>query len=212
MGNRVRIIADHREVPSGIVRALQSDPDVELVVEQMELGDFCIGEGTFVERKSAMDFTNSIIDRRLFTQISRAKDIGARMIYLLEGNPFGVGRIEDNAISGALAYLTVIEGFSVLPSPSAGFTAAQIKRMAEQQQHGLGYEVQLRPPVPKTLEQQQSYVLTGLPGIGDGKAADLLAHFGTPQAVFSATDDELLEVRGMGKAGVAKIRRVLSGK
>jgi DNA polymerase-1 len=48
--------------------------------------------------------------------------------------------------------------------------------------------------------------VAGCPGIGPGRARDLLVKFGTLDAVKSATDEELGEVRGMGEKTIANLR------
>jgi DNA polymerase-1 len=48
--------------------------------------------------------------------------------------------------------------------------------------------------------------VAGCPGIGPGRARDLLVKFGTLDAVKAATDEELGEVRGMGEKTIASLR------
>jgi 5'-3' exonuclease len=46
----------------------------------------------------------------------------------------------------------------------------------------------------------------GCPGIGPGRARDLLVRFGTLDGVMSATDEELREVQGMGDKTIGSLR------
>lgn len=57
-----------------------------------------------------------------------------------------------------------------------------------------------------TLTGDQSDNIPGCPGIGPGRARDLLVKFGTLDAVMSASDEELRTVRGMGDKTIASLR------
>lgn len=48
--------------------------------------------------------------------------------------------------------------------------------------------------------------IPGCPGVGPGRARDLLQRFGTLDAILSATDEELLEVRGVGEKTLTGLR------
>lgn len=63
---RLKIIADHREVPSGIVDELVR-LGVEVEARQLKVGDFILSDRVGVERKSVGDFLQSIVDKRLMT-------------------------------------------------------------------------------------------------------------------------------------------------
>ncbi len=57
-----------------------------------------------------------------------------------------------------------------------------------------------------TLAGDASDNVPGCPGIGPGRARDLLVRFGTLAAVKSATEEELREVRGMGDKTIGNLR------
>ena len=206
---RLAVAVDHREAPSGVGEALAELAGIEVSLETLPIGDYRIAPGVVVERKSASDFSASIVDRRLFQQVAAAKEAGTCMLVLVEGDPLATGRLHDNAIIGALSYLTVIEGLRVVGVPSAAYTAQMLATMARHAQQGLGYEIQMRPARPKTVREQQVYLLSGLPGVGLEKARALLGHFGTVGAVLAADVDALCAVPGMGKKGAQRIRELI---
>lgn len=208
MKSTVKIVADHRERASGIVTQLQRDAEIELIVAQLEFGDYDVAPGLVLERKSAEDFSASIVTKRLFTQIAQVRATGRRSIYIVEGNLY-TSRLHPNAIMGALSYLTVLEEASILPVANAQATAVMIKTIARHVQQGLGYELNLREARPKSAHDQARYLLQGLPGIGLERADALLAHFGSPGRVLTASEAELEGVPGIGRTTAKQIRALL---
>lgn len=63
----------------------------------------------------------------------------------------------------------------------------------------------------RTVEDRQVNMLCAIGKMGEGRARALLKRFGSPLAVFSASDEELMGERGIGKGLVAAIREVCSG-
>jgi fanconi anemia group M protein len=96
-----------------------------------------------------------------------------------------------------VSWLSLLSGVQVIFSPSVAVTPRLLWRMAIHATHGLGYEIPLRAAKPKNAVAQ--YLVEGLPSVGPKTAQILLAHFGSPHAVFTATEEELLKVAGLGK-------------
>jgi Fanconi anemia group M protein len=67
--DKFEIICDNRETASSVVRTL-SLMGVNLRLEQLQVADYLISKRVGIERKSAKDFNDSIIDGRLFTELS----------------------------------------------------------------------------------------------------------------------------------------------
>jgi len=206
----VTIIADSNEPPALLSR-LRLIPGVHVELRELFAGDFIVGDGVAVERKSAQDFVNSIMDRRLFAQVAKMKGEFETVVLLVEGDiSKSASDIAPVALTGALSWLAVIEKVSLISAGGGlGETAGALHRMAIHCQHGLGYEVPLRAGKPKELHTARQFFLEGLPGVGPGLARRLLAHFGTPSAVFSASEKELREVDGVGPGTAKKILEVL---
>ena len=92
---------------------------------------------------------------------------------------------------------------------SAEQTALQLITMARHAIEGLGYEIALRGSKPKDRRSQAQYLVEGLPGIGPAAAKKLLAHFGSPAKVLSASPEELTQVKGIGAKMAATVHEVL---
>jgi len=208
----VTVTADHREEASGVIAALRALPGVELEVAALPVGDFDLGTGFLIERKSAADFIGSIIDRRLFEQVKKLKEHAAQAALVLEGDIYAQRRIHANALIGAISYLVALEGIAVVPTSSQPGTAQMIATMARHHQQGLGYTISDRGMKPKTLSQRQRYLMEGLPGLGPERITALLAHFGSPGSVFAASVEELASVDGIGPKTAATIVELLQEK
>lgn len=203
------IIADSREHRSGLIPELTRLGAI-VQVEELEAGDYVLAEGLAVERKEANDFVSSIMDRRLFAQVPLLKATYARPFIIVEGDLSSVrSAIEPAALAGALSYLSVLEGITVLHTAGAEQTALQLITMARHAIEGLGYEIALRGSKPKDRRSQAQYLVEGLPGIGPAAAKKLLAHFGSPAKVLSASPEELTQVKGIGAKMAATVHEVL---
>jgi len=109
------IRVDSRERSSPIPALLAAFPDVTLNFAALPSADYLLSDDVAVERKTAADFVASILDRRLFGQTTRMKVLFPRAMLVIEGDHMQVPHsIDMEAIRGALAFLTVREGITVL--------------------------------------------------------------------------------------------------
>lgn len=208
----IKIIADTKESNSGIIRALKSREDVDLIVQDLEVGDYILDDaGLIIERKEATDFVNSLItDKRLFSQAENLSQASNRGCIIIEGDLFGTrSKIHPNALIGAISYLNVLLGLTILPSKNAKQTEQFLHTMARHAQEGLGYEVSLRGTTPKHAGLACQFLIEGLPGIGPVAAQKLLNHFGTPRNVMTAAPEEMKAVPGIGPKTIARIQELL---
>jgi Fanconi anemia group M protein len=203
---------DSAESASGIPALLCALGSVEVEVADLQVGDYEVGD-VGIERKSALDFLASIRDRRLFSQAKLLAATFAKPVLVLEGRLEDVDHgFEEEALTGALSYLPVIEGVSVIPTRDTAHSARLIARMALHRLNGLGYEVSMHGPKPAALPILQRYVVGSLPGIGAGRAIKLLQHFGSVEAIFAAGEPELAQVAGLGPKLAARMVETIRTK
>jgi Fanconi anemia group M protein len=212
-GEQIKIIADHREVPSGVVREL-TQLGAEVETRQLKVGDFILSERVGVERKSTQDFLQSMVDKRLIDQAKQLAEAFERPVLILEGEELYTQRgIHPNAIRGALASLAVDYGIPILPTQDEKETARLLFAIARREQEGVAREIPVRGMAKGlTLPEQQRFIVEGLPGVSAVLAKRLLEHFGTVERVVRASEDELREVHGIGKEKAKRIRQVLDSK
>jgi Fanconi anemia group M protein len=208
---KLKIIVDHREVPSGIVDELMR-LGAEVEACQLSVGDFILSDRVGVERKSVGDFLQSIIDKRLMNQAKILRETFERPVLVLEGGSLYSRRaIHPNAIRGSLAALAVDVGIPILPTRDEKETALILFAIARREQLDESREVAVRgEPKGLTLPEHQRFVVEGLPGVSTVLAKRLLEHFGTVERVMCASEEELKQVRGIGREKARSIRKILA--
>jgi Fanconi anemia group M protein len=207
----IRIVADYREVPSAIPDMLKQK-GVTVELKNLKTGDYLINNTVLVERKSRDDFIISIIQDRLFDQCSRLRKSKMHSILLIEGNPYHSNHnIDRNAVKGALLSVSLSWQIPIVYTSGHDDTASVLIMSANQLLRNNLHFLQ-RAGKPKRAKGQALYFLQGLPSVGQKTAKALLERFRTPENVVLATEDELLEVEGLGKEKVKKIRAFLRQK
>ena len=208
----LRIVVDERERKSGIPELLKS-VGMNLEMKTLPIGDYIVGPETIIERKSIRDLMASVFDGRLFDQCSRLKEHFENPVVLMEGNVDEIEEITENPLIFYGAISTVVLDFKipVIPTPSAAHTAKLLVSMCSRKESHKGpYLKKIKKSTD--LERQQLSSLCSLPGIGEKFAIRMLAKFGTPSKVFSATTSELAKVEGLGSARAKKIKKTMDSE
>jgi ERCC4-type nuclease len=205
----MKISVDYREKPSGLIGLLKKE-GVEIDIKKISYGDYVINNSITIERKTARDFLISIIDGRLFNQLSNLRRYCINPILVIEGNPFKTNLAFDHeAIKGALISTQALWYIPVVFSRSKRDTR-DIFLMVGRQEQACMDVVPLRGGYrPKRLKSRQLFILQGLPKVGPTVAKRLLAHFGSVSSVMNATVEDLMQVEGLGRISGEKIREVL---
>lgn len=210
--NRPVVYADSREGNSKVIRHL-TEIGVDVEINAMSVGDYQVSDEVAIERKTAKDFVESIMDKRLFKQARELSEEFKRPIIILEGNDLYNGIIHPNAVRGSIAALALDFRISIIPTRNAQDTAYMIKRIAIREQKGEKIPIQIRTEKkPVSLMEQQLFMVESLPNIGPVNAKNLLSHFGSVSNVLNASESELQEVEGIGKKTAENIRKVLDSK
>lgn len=196
---KITIYADEREAQTPILQRL-ADLNVHLKVGSLEIGDFVIAGDVVVERKTATEFVASIMSGRLFNQAGKMQLKYRRIIFMIMGDLYATGKpISKDAIEGALAWLTVVVGASVLHERNPRHSADQIYRLAKQAQDGLDQDAAFRRgKVPKGNEQSR-YSIEGTLGVGPSLGLAILKHCRSTHGFVNASVEELLAIPGIGR-------------
>lgn len=206
------VFADTREGNSKVIRHL-SEMEIDVKVQAMAVGDYQVSDEVVIERKTAKDFVDSIVDKRLFKQARSLMEEFKHPLIILEGDDLYNGMINPNAIRGSIASIALDFGISIIPTRNAQDTAAMIKRIAIREQSGEKTPIQIRTDKkPVNLWEQQLFIIESLPNIGPVNAKNLLEHFGTVANIINASESQLQEVEGIGKKTAANIRKVVDSK
>lgn len=205
----MNITVDYREKASGLIDLFIRE-GISVEIKKVPYGDYIISNSITIERKTAKDLLISIIDGRLFSQLSNLKKYCINPILLIEGNPYKTDLNFDNmAIKGALISAQAIWYVPVIYSRSKEDTK-DIFMMIGRQDETYTDVIPLRGGYrPKKLKSKQLFILQGLPQVGPMLARRLIERFSSVSKVMNASIDELTEVEGIGKVSAEKIREVL---
>jgi ERCC4-related helicase/ERCC4-type nuclease len=193
------VTVDDRETSSRVVEVLHG-LGAAIDLRRLEQGDYAIGDRILVERKTARDFVDTLVERDLFGQIKALAEAAPRPILIIEGDDLYTTRnIQPNAIRGTLAAITVDMGVTLLFSRDAEDTANMLYVLAQREERERG-ERKMHPRKSyRSRREEQEYVLGAFPNIGLKNARLLLEEFGTLKAVIEADLDDLMAVRGIGE-------------
>ncbi len=210
--NNILVYADSREGNSNVLRALDTI-NVNVRIKSMAAGDYQISDDIAIERKTAKDFIDSIVDKRLYKQAKSMKEEFKKPILILEGDDIYSGFLSPDAIRGSIASIAIDFGISIIPTRNPEDTAAMIKRIAIREQNQNNNPIQIRTErKPTELWEQQLFIIESLPNVGPVTAKKLLEKFSTVQAVIDASISELKEIDGIGSKTAENIRKVLDSK
>ena len=208
------IITDYREQKNNAVKEL-IDLGIEVKIEKLEVADFLCSSSVGVEFKTSEDFVNSIIDGRLLSQAADLKRSFAKPLLIIESpnEVFSMRNVHPNAIRGALAAIAVDFGIPILQTHSSKETAAMLQAIAKREQSRESADFEIRAErKPLTLQEQQEFIISSLPGIGISLAKPLLSEFGSVKGVINASGEELQKVPLIGEKKSEEIKRVVDGK
>jgi len=209
----VEIAVDSREMGSGVVKEL-SKLGAKLDCRPLEIGDYLVSDKVAVERKTGDDFASSLVDGRLFNQAAELRSTYESPIILIEGEHLYTKRdVRPEAILGAISSLLIDYGIRLMWTRDAAESALFIYSLAKREQVEEGRRVRIRSEKkPMSLRDLQEYLVAGLPYVDSVRAKRLLAKFGSPERVFTASQSELKEVPGVGEKISEAIRRALSSR
>lgn len=210
--NKPVVYADSREGNSKVIRHL-TEMEMDVKIKPMTVGDYQVSDDVAIERKTAKDFVDSIVDKRLFKQARELREEFKNPLIILEGDDLYTGFINPNAIRGSIASMALDFGISIIPTRNAQDTAAMIKRIAIREQTGDKVHIQTRTDKkPVNMWEQQLFIVESLPNIGPVNAKKLLEHFGSVSKIINASENELMEVEGIGKKTAQNIKKVVDAK
>jgi len=211
MSMKIRVVVDEREKPSGVPDLLK-EYGLQVEYHMLDVGDYVVSPDCAVERKEERDFLKSLYSGRLFDQAHRLCETYNRPAFIVEGKlPLFVKEMaKPRAFWGALTTLAFEYGLNVFFTADARQTADLIytltKRKGPVRTRGPLIRKKLRA---RTLEKNQLFLVSSLPGIGPKLTHRALKRFGTVRRVFSASVAELSSVDGIGRIKAEKMAEIL---
>jgi len=205
------VICDNRENPQ-IIKLLSQRSKIE--VRTLQVGDYVLSDRIGVERKSTTDFLRSLFDNKLFEQIGSLSRSFERPLLILEGDDLlSKKQTSRSSVRNALISIIVDFGVGVIATRNMIETADYIVEMAIREQIKEGRVPKVRGE-KRTMSKREgmSYIVEGLPNVSSTLARRLLEHFGSVEAIFLASEEDLKLVEGIGEKTAKGIRDILSAR
>lgn len=191
------MIADQREMSSAVVEELLRI-GVKVLPAPLGQGDYKISERILIERKTVTDLSDSLIDGRLFEQAKRLRNSCEMPMVLIEGDDiFSRRNINRNALFGALATLALNFNIPLMFTRSPKETA-EFMEVVRRREEKAGLSNKRTTPRNDRSPDPRVLVLSGFPGISRITAEKLIEKFGSLERIFGATEEEFMEVEGIG--------------
>lgn len=209
--SEVKIIVDTRELRSNVVKKLY-ELGAKIESSQLQVGDFILSDRVCVERKTVKDFLQSIIDKRLFNQISNLSENFEKPIIIVEGieDIYTERMIHPNAIRGAIASLAIDFRIPIIQTTGEEETALFLFMIASREQLDKKISISLRgekKPISDKLLQE--YIVSSFPGIGREIAQNLLKHFKSIKNIINADIKELKQVEKIGDKKAKRLKDIV---
>lgn len=210
---KITIVADSREIATGIPAALRQK-GCEVKIFQLQIADYILSPHLAIERKTTADFIQSIIDKRLFTQVDALRRNFNTPVFILEKCNSRVRAIQSSALRGAMVYTSVRNHIPILYTKDKTDTVEMLYYLANLEKREpfkspFSFYVKHKPSRQKPA---QRYMLEAIPGIGPAVADLLLKKFGSLHAVMNASPGELAEIQGIGMKRAEKIFELFQQK
>jgi len=197
---KITIIADTRETASPVVRTLY-EAGVDVQLKKLDVGDYIISEDAGIERKTIEDLAESLKDGRLFRELTDLCNSYSIPIIIIEGTDLYSARgIVPNALRGTLASLILDFKLATIFSKDAEDTAKFLIMLAKREQEEKKKTPRIRnSKTPPNMARTLEYIVAGIPLIDITRARNLLSHFGSIKNIFTASEEELRNVKGIGE-------------
>jgi len=212
------IIVDSREAVNApdIVESLRASFDVE--IKYSESGDYLMGNGIGIERKTLTDFSQSIIKRRLWDQLEQLCNSFERPLLLLElSTPglftnsvyyTGIGPQERGAI------LNLIYSWKKL---KFHYTLGRAETISFLKRSAMYAGPSKRIPIPKVVRKAASpdeiykNMLMCVRGIGPKAANNIYRKYSNFTDLVQCSVDDLTSIPGIGVKYAKLLYKTLHG-
>lgn len=193
----VAITAGVHERPSRIPSFLEA-LGAQVEIRGLTRGDYVVGPGTVVERKTVRDLHLSIMNARFWHQMRRIRSCGTSPYLVIEGGSVFAGPVRNSGVRGACLAVSDL-GIAIIRTQDAPDTAEWLYRLAIRR-------IQ-RPTPPRRLYAYRPHsprvspgelALSAAPDVSVITARKILATFGSLRQVCEASIDELQAVPGVG--------------
>lgn len=211
---KITVFVDHRE--NNMVPAYIKELGAEVIVKQLRVADFICSDRVAIEKKTCSDFLQSIINQRIFRQMEEISASFERPLLLLEGNPdmlFVERGMHPNTIRGVISSIAIDYKIPIIWTANSKETAGMVYWIAKREQDHEKRGIQIRAKTrTETVEDQQEFIVAGLPAVSNVLTKRLLECFGSVKKIFNAKQNKLMKVEGIGEEKAKRIWELLNAE
>ena len=203
------VIADHREIPSGVPPALEK-LGVRVELATLPAGDYVVRTQTKIERKTVRDLHSAVASSRFWQQLNRLRASAQYPIVVVEGQNLDAGPLSKSGVRGALVALGD-RGIPVIRSTGPDDTALWIRSIALSRTPRK--RVWVRPPYRRPTGARDGIevsMLCAIPLVTLPAGRALVTRFGSIRSIAQATPAELRAVPGIGPRRADAVHRALT--
>ncbi|MCK5040593.1 MAG: DEAD/DEAH box helicase [Candidatus Aenigmarchaeota archaeon] len=212
---KITIVADVRETQvNKKLSQLSARKNISLDVHQLKVADFILSDRLGVERKTVDDFVDSIIDKRLFEQLSALSSSFLRPVLMIEGEGDMLDlkysrNIHPSAVMGAINSVLIDFRIPVYFTKNIDQSCELLINLAKREQVEKSRSVQLYAN-RKTdgCDDIQERIISSFPRINRNISMKLLDKFKSIKNIVNASLDKLVDVEGIGTLRAKKIKEV----
>ncbi len=214
---KIPVVFDYREQKIyEIFKSIVKENEKTIIPQKsnLSMGDVIINNRIVIERKSAEDFLNSIIDGRLFSQLDKLIYTYELPILIVEGNLYDAIKfreIHENVIRGVLSKIVIDYNVPIIWTRDVNDSAQYIYLIArrEMEENKKSESIKIMKKSDK-LEKQIEVVVSALPSINVTLAKRILKKFKTIRNLANAKIEQLKSVEGIGDKKAEKIYSIFN--
>ena len=198
--SRPLIYIDLRE-NNDLLKLLHKSEEVQVQAKKLEVGDCVISEYTAIERKTKLDFVNSILNKQIFKQLIDLARNYSRPILILEGREsiYMQRNVNPNVIRASLGVVAIELRIPIIETSSLEETKNILISFAKRVQKK---EKMTSPIAEKKFSSQREElekVISMIPKINIVTARNLLEKFGTIKNLTNKKQKDFEKVKGVGR-------------
>jgi Fanconi anemia group M protein len=215
-----KIIIDYREDKNVVKELYKHEIDVE--IKSLVYADFIMQikdvdghvKDLGIERKTIKDFLNSIIDKRILSQLISLKENFPLQLLIIEGkeNIYEIRDFHPNSIRGVLSSIAIDYQIPMIYTKNYRDTAAYLALIAKRLERPKKHISLISKRKPLTLREQQEYIIESLPGVGPTLSKSLLKRFKSVKNVINAKEEKLKKVEKMGNKKSKILREIFDSE
>ncbi|MFW5704579.1 MAG: ERCC4 domain-containing protein [Nanoarchaeota archaeon] len=205
--DKFNIVIDSRE-NQDLQKELFKRDELNVKAQSLEVGDIVISDRLAIERKSKLDFVNSIIEKKIFRQVKDLAINYKRPILILEGdeNIYSLRNVNSNVIRAAISAISIDFRVPIIFTNSMQETADFILTFAKRENKEKT-QISLADTKTSFSEFQEiEKVVSTIPRINVVTAKNLLKKFKSVKKMANAKEKDFLDVDGIGKTRAKSLK------